>query len=173
MKHTSTKAGFTLLEMLVASLLLGMLVTILTMVFNSSSIAWRTGKAGNVQMSKVRYQLSLAQQTAESALPRIDVQNKSRVGRVLSAWDETGAVRQRGVGELKSAALKGLYTFPSWDSRNTAGSSTFQPWVVVRNINDPKGQSAGSYTVGVLSYGPDGKVGTADDIDTWPELEEP
>ena len=173
MTRHSDRRGFTLLEMLVASLLLGMLVTILTMVFNSSSIAWRTGKASNVQMGKIRYQLAVAQQTAESALPRIDVQTKSRVGRVLSAWDETGAVRQRAVGELKSGSLNGLYTFPSWDSRDTAGSSTFQPWVVVNNINDPKGLPSGSYIVGVLSYGPDGKVGTADDIDTWPELEEP
>ena len=40
------KKGFTILELLVASLLLGMLMTILTMIFNQSSIAWRTGVAG-------------------------------------------------------------------------------------------------------------------------------
>ena len=40
------RRGFTILELLVASLLLGMLVTILTMIFNQSSIAWRTGVAG-------------------------------------------------------------------------------------------------------------------------------
>ena len=39
MKRLNDRSGFTLIEMLVASLLLGMLVTILTMVFNSSSIA--------------------------------------------------------------------------------------------------------------------------------------
>ena len=42
--------GFTLVEVLVASLLLGMLVVILTMVFNQSSIAWRTGKASVAEM---------------------------------------------------------------------------------------------------------------------------
>ena len=40
------KKGFTIIELLVASLLLGLLVTILTMVFNQSSIAWRIGTAG-------------------------------------------------------------------------------------------------------------------------------
>ena len=60
MKRLNDRSGFTLIEMLVASLLLGMLVTILTMVFNSSSIAWRTGKAGVSQLSLMRRQLSLA-----------------------------------------------------------------------------------------------------------------
>ena len=42
------KKGFTILELLVASLLLGMLMTILTMIFNQSSIAWRTRSARSV-----------------------------------------------------------------------------------------------------------------------------
>ena len=45
------KRGFTILEMLVASLLLGMMVTVLTMIFNQSSIAWRTGIAGVVEIA--------------------------------------------------------------------------------------------------------------------------
>ena len=48
------REGFTLVEVLVASLLLGMLVTILTMVFNQSSIAWRTGKASVSVIDKMR-----------------------------------------------------------------------------------------------------------------------
>ena len=43
-----------MIEILVASLLLGMLMTILTMVFNSSAIAWRTGRASNSMMSNAR-----------------------------------------------------------------------------------------------------------------------
>ena len=54
MTMRSSSSGFTLLEVLVASILLGMLVTILTMVFNSSSIAWRTGKASVAEMGDVR-----------------------------------------------------------------------------------------------------------------------
>ena len=48
------KKGFTILELLVASLLLGMLVTILTMIFNQSSIAWRTGTAVVEDLGDVR-----------------------------------------------------------------------------------------------------------------------
>ena len=48
------KKGFTILELLVASLLLGMLMTILTMIFNQSSIAWRTGVAGVADLDDVR-----------------------------------------------------------------------------------------------------------------------
>ena len=40
MTRRTSESGFTLLEVLVASMLLAMLITILTMVFNSSSIAW-------------------------------------------------------------------------------------------------------------------------------------
>ena len=53
--------GFTLIEVLVASLLLGMLVVILTMVFNQSSIAWRTGKASVAEMDGMRRLLSQTQ----------------------------------------------------------------------------------------------------------------
>ena len=48
------RKGFSLLELLVATLLFGMLMTILTMVFNQSSIAWRTGIAGISDLDKVR-----------------------------------------------------------------------------------------------------------------------
>ena len=44
------RRGFTILELLVAALLLGMLVTVLTMIVNQSSIAWRTGVAGLLDM---------------------------------------------------------------------------------------------------------------------------
>ena len=52
------RRGFTLLELMVASLLLSMLVTVLTMVFNSASIAWRTGTAGVAELKDVRTELA-------------------------------------------------------------------------------------------------------------------
>jgi len=52
------RRGFTVLELLVASLLLGMLMTILTMIFNQSSIAWRTGLAGVDGMEDARGKVS-------------------------------------------------------------------------------------------------------------------
>ena len=39
------KKAFTVLELLVATMLLAMLVTILTMIFNQSSVAWTIGIA--------------------------------------------------------------------------------------------------------------------------------
>ena len=48
------KRGFTIIEMLVASLLLGMLVSILTMMFSQSSISWRTGSATIADLDEVR-----------------------------------------------------------------------------------------------------------------------
>ena len=60
MTRRTSESGFTLLEVLVASMLLAMLITILTMVFNSSSIAWTMGKAGVADMATVRNNLSAA-----------------------------------------------------------------------------------------------------------------
>ena len=159
------KRGFTLIEMLVASLLLGMLVTILTMVFNSSAIAWRTGKASISQMSLARRQLSYAQYVADNTLPRVDKTNPSQAGRVLGAWDEKGNIRQRAVEKLP--APSGLFSFPSWN-RGSAGSSTPEPWaqVTVHSLPNDTGQG---YIVGVWSLGPDGNRYTEDDITTWPQ----
>ena len=62
------RSGFTLLEMLVASSLLAMLVTILTMLFSQSSIAWSTGTASVAGMSDVRKAISRYQLEAENAI---------------------------------------------------------------------------------------------------------
>ncbi len=160
------KRGFTLIEILVASMLLGMLMTILTMVFNSSAIAWRTGRAGNSKMSKARRQLSYAQYLADNALPRVDTTQSSDTGRILSAWDKKGDVRARAV-EIYSSG-KFPFTLPNWDSQESAGTSVPQPWQEVRNIQDLKSESGYTYLVGILSYGPDGKQNTKDDICTLP-----
>ena len=63
------KRGFTILELLVASLLLGMLVTVLTMIFNQSSIAWRTGVAGLMDMDEVRDNIAAVRDEADSLYP--------------------------------------------------------------------------------------------------------
>ena len=159
------KRGFTLIEMLVASLLLGMLVTILTMVFNSSAIAWRTGKASISQMSRARRQLSYAQYVADNALPRVDKSNRSQAGRVLGAWDENGNINQRAVEKLD--APSGLFSFPNW-SQGSAGSSTPEPWSQV-NVHSLQNDTGQGYIVGVWSLGPDGNRYTEDDITTWPQ----
>ena len=69
------RKGFTILELLVASLRLGMLVTILTMMFNQSSIAWRTGVAGLLDMDEVRDNVAAVRDEADS----IYIWNKSYI----------------------------------------------------------------------------------------------
>ena len=162
-----TKAGFTLLEMLVASLLLGMLVTILTMVFNASSIAWRTGKAGVSQLSSMRRQLSLAQYRADNLLPGVDAESANTVGIIGSAWKSDGSIRTRAVSKLPG---DNGFTAPNFGNNfNSAKTSPGSPASVRFDCSASiKMGSAQSYTVGVLSYGPDGIKDTEDDITTWP-----
>ena len=157
------RKGFTLIEILVASLLLGMLMTILTMVFNSSAIAWRTGRASNSRMSVARKQLSYAQYLADNALPRINTANSSDTGRILGAWDKDGKVRFRAV-DIFSGQLP--FEFPSWDTEENANAK--EPWAKVKDIQKLQDERGHSYIIGVHSWGPDGKENTLDDIDTMP-----
>lgn len=173
LKGNRSKSGFTLLEMLVASLLLGMLVTILTMVFNSSSIAWRTGKSGVAQLSMVRRQLSLVQYRADNLLPRVDPSSESRIGYVVTPWC---AEKKNGGAFLRTRAVQDAssvqcgFTRPDFSSLKSAKSSPgVNPWLPITDLGSVKLGSAQSYTVGVLSFGPDGKRNTADDISTWPD----
>ena len=71
--------GFTVLELLVASLLLAMLVTVLTMIFNQSSIAWRTGVAGVVELDRVRARLGTYHDIEDDVLPGLG-QTSSQIG---------------------------------------------------------------------------------------------
>ena len=163
---SESKRGFTLIEILVASLLLGMLMTILTMVSNSSAIAWRTGRASNSMMGKARRQLSYAQYLADSALPRVDTANKSHTGRILSAWDRDGNPRDRAVEIYASGKFP--FPLPNWASQGSNGSSVPQPWQQVRNIEKLRADGGSTHIVGVHSWGPDGKQNTSDDINTMP-----
>jgi hypothetical protein len=152
--------------MLVASLLLGMLVTILTMVFNASSIAWRTGKAGVSQLSSIRRQLSFAQYNADNLLPCVNAKNDGEVGCVIGAWKSDGTIRTRAAARLSGDIG---FTAPSFSDFNSAKSSLDKPaWMQFQCSASLKLGSAQSYVVGVLSYGPDGERDTEDDITTWP-----
>ena len=169
MKPMSPRAGFTLIEMLVASLLLGMLVTILTMVFNASSIAWRTGKSGVSQLSTIRRQLSLAQKRADNLLPRIDTSSRSTMGLVQGAWHVNGSPRARAVSKYDGNGYFKSPSFNTYDSADSSFQSASAPWQQVNSLGTLKSGSSQAFTVGVLSYGPDGKKDTDDDITTWPD----
>ena len=77
------RRGFTILELLVAALLLGMLVTVLTMVFNQSSISWRTGVAGLMDMDEVRDNIAAVRDEADC----LYIWN-GKLYRTVSIWNE-------------------------------------------------------------------------------------
>jgi prepilin-type N-terminal cleavage/methylation domain-containing protein len=147
--------GFTLLEVLVASLLLGMLVTILTMVFNQSSVAWRTGTAGVADLDQQRQQIAMWHSVADDALPHAYGSQKFVV---VSPWNLNGGLRQRTVERMQSGELDSSVDFDrpeSWRNISLSGSG-----------NNSRFKS---FVVGVSSDGPDMKSHTGDDITTWPK----
>ncbi len=162
------KRGFTILELLVASLLLGMLVTILTMIFNQSSIAWRTGVAGVANMDKARINIAEVREEADNLFFC-----SNRVGRITSLWNDDGDLRVRAFG------LHGQYSESDSDQLPVlAGESYLSDTKSKLNQmeypynTNAKSKSEGgkSYTVGVTSWGPDGEANNYDDITSWPDV---
>ncbi len=164
------KKGFTLIEMLVASLLLGMLVSILTMVFNASSIAWRTGRASVVSLDKMRRQEALYQRVADDVVYLRDRNGSDSIVAVRTPWvfsDSSGSdsLRRRGI-----RSVSGSFGFTASDVKWMNGNGV--PWKEVTVNRESGNGSQKTYAVGVMSYGPDGKTGgefSADDITSWPE----
>ncbi len=95
------KRGFTLLEVLVASVLMGMLVTILTMIFNQSAIAWRTGKAGVADMTETERKLARIHAYADSVVPFTGGDNYC----VVSPWDDAG-IDDSGVKKFNTRGIR-------------------------------------------------------------------
>ena len=162
------KKGFTLLEVLVASLLMGMLVTILTMIFNQSSIAWRTGRASISDLSEITQVDSVCQYVADNAIPFLGDDYC-----VVSPWDDAnysgdpqdaGHVYKRGIQKVSDLKNDGrLPNLALFEFRNDK----------IEGLKDRLGNSSAdngkNYIVGVESSGPDRKWDTEDDISTWPD----
>lgn len=173
MTRRVSESGFTLLEVLVASVLLGMLVTILTMVFNSSSIAWRTGKASVAEMDDVRKNMSGAGLAADNAIPRVDAKNPQEWGCIVSPWKSDGTMRKRGVERMSSST----FARDAWSKLELNDlkegkwkkSDKVQLWAELSPGRIGLGRNVASFAVGVMSFGPDGKENTKDDISTWPD----
>ena len=181
MTRRTSESGFTLLEVLVASMLLAMLITILTMVFNSSSIAWTMGKAGVADMATVRNNLSAADRAADNAVPGVDLGNQQAWGLLVGPWKADGTPRRRAIEKMTadSAANKawGRLTFDLKDVNAESGQgkwardtnkrlwATFQPGSITVSSRSK------AHIVGVWSYGPDGQSNTGDDISTWPDVD--
>lgn len=170
MTRRVSKSGFTLLEVLVASMLLGMLITILTMVFNSSSIAWSTGKASVVDMNKARNTMATAGIVADNAVPGVDKGNTW--GLLVGPWNADGSIRQRAV---EAIAGNELFSGTGMDlpSVQRKGSWAYDNGRIWSTLVPPDGSEPSAkpkdFVVGVWSLGPDGKEDTGDDISTWPD----
>jgi prepilin-type N-terminal cleavage/methylation domain-containing protein len=156
------KKGFTILELLVASLLLGMLVTILTMIFDQSSVAWRTGVAGVADLDDVRNGIADIRDEADNIY---NWNNQNLL--LLSPWDTQDssgrALRDRAISYGGEASeMPTMITDGGIDATREGG---FKKTV----NNSSAGRNMKSYRVVVLSWGPDRKYDTWDDIRSCPD----
>lgn len=158
------KRGFTILELLVASLLLGMLVTILTMIFSQSSIAWRTGVAGVADLDDARNNIAELREEADN----VYIWN-NKAHRILGLWNEQGQLRTRAIdaegGDFKQSETAQLL-------QSKGGLSDTTKLKDIKIVSVGSGASNGSvntYTVNVMSSGPDREFDTYDDIWSFPD----
>ena len=175
MTRHNGKNGFTLLEVMVASMLLGLLITILTMVFNSSSIAWSTGKAGVTEMDVVRNTLSAGELVADNLLPGVERGSSSAWGVSVSPWNADGTLRteRRAVEKLEGNKLgsKVSLSLPNVTKKGSWMYDREKLWCDIGLEKMRISGDAKACIVGVWSYGPDGEPDTDDDISTWPDLD--
>ena len=168
------KKGFTLLEVLVASLLMGMMVTILTMIFNQSSIAWRTGRASVADLSEITQNQSVYQYVADSAIPFLGGGKRYCVASPWMDADNSQAaksrVRTRGIVSVSEMQGEKRIPFvPSFSFENTSING------LSGSLGSSSSAGGGNFVVGVRSAGPDREFGekgekfAMDDITTLPD----
>ena len=164
--------GFTLIEVLVASVLMGMLVTILTMIFNQSAIAWRTGKAGIadiIHTARNQGQMLVVRNRIHAVADNVLPYTENRNYYVVSPWkdadtDDSRVFHSRGIAQ-PGDIRRGYDTVAGAFHDADAGKQSLQRTGLSRNTTERQRQ----FTVGVRSAGPDRKWDTEDDISTWPE----
>ena len=171
------KKGFTILELLVASLLLGMLMTILTMIFSQSSIAWRTGLAGVADLDDVRSNVAEVRDEADNAYIWDNDLHK-----ILSVWDGEPGENARGAELLRKRAWNVGEESPQTKQANrvdylkTNGHVNFRDDSDIKDFNQQADVNANASDVGFLTYqinikssGPNKKLGDYDDIWSNPD----
>lgn len=159
------RKGFTIIELMVASLLLAMLVTVLTSIFNQSSIAWRTGTAGVADLDAVRNTVAEVRDEADNAF----VHNQ-RVYSLTGLWDDDGNLRKRACDADETPRARLL------QNRIEIDSATDRPvtWKGGKNVlsvgtGGASNASRTTYTINVKSAGPDQTFNTFDDIWSFPD----
>lgn len=175
------RPAFTVLELLVASLLLTMLVTVLTMIFNQSSIAWRTGVAGVVELDQVRTRLGTYHDLEDDALPGLGQDNVQtgasdsrdvlyRTVSVFKGWSGSGQLQPSSAERYDNSCSGRLY---DKIDQGEASSIMFsiqdaQKGKLNQNVGSGTVRGGSAYAVGVRSLGPN-KNDPSDDINTFPE----
>ena len=156
------KRGFTLLEMLVAALLLGMLVSVLTMIFNSSAVAWRTGAAGVRTLNETRRQIGTFHDVRDNILPGLGGTgygtSRDMTFRTVSLW-------QKNSDQLRTDRAYDRVEWGTAPTFSLGDAAKGAPCAI------QGGQTVGGslFTVGVRSAGPNREFGDEDDITTWPD----
>lgn len=155
--------GFTILEMLVACVLLGMLTTILTMVFNQSSVSWRLGTAVVADMDDVRDNIAEIREEADNAF----VCN-GRVHRLLGPWSSDNQLRKRACDAEGFAVGNDTQNADRYRARvleskiqTTAAPRLWTPNNLVSVGQTSRPGNYDTYTVNVMSGGP------MNDVDDW------
>ena len=170
------RKGFTILELLVASLLLGLLTTILTMIINQSAIAWRTGTASIADLDDVRDNIAVLREEADNAFVW-----DGEIRRIVGLWDRNGKLNDRAcdapgsdVNSADSGRWRANLLNKKAASLKSASSNPNAP-VWRKGQNDlvvgqgDGGNSEDTYIVNVMSAGPDRKFDTWDDIWSYPD----
>jgi len=165
------RRGFTILELLVAALLLGMLVTVLTMIFNQSSIAWRTGVAGLLDMDEVRDNVAAVRDEADS----IYIWN-NEIHRTLSIWKESGTgvrpqLRKRAVDSTDNTDVEERAKVQYLKGKSELKRDDLEPKDAFGpvDVRQSESEAGKNWIVNVKSRGPNGVLNDYDDIWSNPD----
>lgn len=177
------KRGFTIIELLVASLLLAMLVTMLTMIFNQSSVSWRSLMSTQDTLEDVRHKLGAYHDIEDDILPGLGDRNMTlgqsdsrrlnyRTVSLFRNWNGSGMPNPSSIGyrtfdQIQWGKVTAIQISDAM--RGDIGTSG--------NLGTGKGSSSapgatasGDFIVGVRSAGPDKKFETEEDnVNTFPE----
>ena len=153
------KRGFTILEMLVASLLLGMLVSILTMLFTQSSISWRTGAATVADLDEVRGRIGALKEESDNVYVWND-----EVNRIVGLWNEDGELRERAwdIDEDSNTHVE------TDELQKLSDDTKLNEFKTITVGNAKAGRKFKPYSVNVKSAGPNKTFRDYDDIWSYP-----
>lgn len=148
------KKGFTILELLVASMILGIVLLALTSLLNQSQISWRTGVAAVADLAEVRENIAIVRDEADRAVPY-----EGQLRMLVGVFDDNDQLNHRtwSVGDQSGSSARMISATKPGDigtvSVGTGGEGT----------------GSKNYIVNVMSCGPDREFGTWDDIWSCPD----